>query len=236
VGSGTQSAELLLETATLTVPVGFDTVTEHTAGRLGPRLAGVHDSAVTLIALGASVTEAVCDEPLAVAVMVALCEAEKVPVAAVKLAVVLPCATNTDAGTVRAAALLCSVTVAPPAGAVCVTVTVQDVFEPGARLEAPHCSAETSTGAASAIDAVALVPFSAAVRVAVWFAATVAVLTVKLAELAWAATVTDVGAVSSEAEFVKATVVAVPACESVTVQDVLAFCPRLEAVHTSEET
>jgi len=60
--------------------------------------------------------------------------AEIVPAVAVKLADVEFAGTDTDAGTVSAAALLERVTVAPPAGAAFDNVTVQELAPPGFRL------------------------------------------------------------------------------------------------------
>ena len=65
-----------------------------------------------------------------------------------------------------------------------------------------------------------------------------AVLTGKEAEVALAGTVTEAGAVSAAA--VSARVTDIPpagaALESVTVQEVLAFCARLAAAHWSDDT
>ena len=70
-----------------------------------------------------------------------------VPLVAVKLAVVEPAATVTDAGTTNAVFPLDSVTAAPPAGAALVKVTVHvlDALEP--RLLGLQLSVDTSTGA-----------------------------------------------------------------------------------------
>jgi len=66
----------------------------------------------------------------------------------VKLAVVAPPGTVTDAGTVRAeVALLVSETAAPPVGAGFEMVIVQDVDPEAASVVAAHCSEEIETGA-----------------------------------------------------------------------------------------
>ena len=83
---------------------------------------------------------------------------------AVNVAVVLPATTVTEAGTVNAAALLDSVTVAPP---IFDTVTVQVELPPDPRLAGAHVSALTTVAVASVMVAVAVLPFSAAVMVAV---------------------------------------------------------------------
>jgi len=66
---------------------------------------------------------------------------------ALKLADVAAAVTVTEAGTVRVALVLDTVTVAPPAGAALVNVTVQVLEELGPRLVGLQASAETSTGA-----------------------------------------------------------------------------------------
>ena len=83
---------------------------------------------------------------------------------AVNVAVVPAAPTVTEAGTVNAAALLDSVTVAPP---VFDTVTEQVELPLDPRLAGAHVSALTTVAVASVIVAVAALPFSAAVMVAV---------------------------------------------------------------------
>jgi hypothetical protein len=78
-----------------------------------------------------------------------------VPAVAVNVVVVLPDATVTDDGTVNAAALSESVTVAPP---VFDAVTVQVELAPDPRLVGLHCSDETVTGATTVSVAVCVVP------------------------------------------------------------------------------
>ena len=66
---------------------------------------------------------------------------------ALKVAVVAPAATVTDAGTVSEALMLPSVTAAPPAGAVWASVTVHVLTALCPRLVGLHARVETSTGA-----------------------------------------------------------------------------------------
>ena len=73
-------------------------------------------------------------------------------------------ATVTDAGTVNAAALLDSVTVAPP---VLDTVTVHVEFPPDPRLAGAHVSPLTTVAVANEIEAACVLPFNVAVMVAV---------------------------------------------------------------------
>jgi len=79
----------------------------------------------------------------------------RVPVVAVKVAVVAAAATVTEAGTVSAVVLLDSVTEAPPVGAafVRVTVHVEEPFEE--RLVGLQASVDINTGAVRLTVAVA---------------------------------------------------------------------------------
>ena len=70
-----------------------------------------------------------------------------VAVVALKVAVVAAAATVTDAGTVRVELVLVRVTLAPPVGAACDMVTVQELEEFGPRLVGLQASEETSTDA-----------------------------------------------------------------------------------------
>ena len=88
-----------------------------------------------------------------------------VAVAALNVAVVEPAATVTDAGTVSAAILLASVTKDPPAGAVCVKVTVQLLTALCPRLVGLHTTPDTKTGATRPIVAVCELPPRVAVTV-----------------------------------------------------------------------
>jgi hypothetical protein len=81
-----------------------------------------------------------------------------------KVAVVVPDPTATEPGTVRAPALLDSVTVAPP---VFDTVTVHVELAPDPRLVGLQVSPLTTVAVASAMFAVVVPPFSVAVTVAV---------------------------------------------------------------------
>ena len=88
------------------------------------------------------------------------------PAVALKVDVVLPAGTSTEAGTESQVVLLASVTVDPPVGAVRVRVTVQVLTALCPRLVGLQAILETSTGASRLIVAVfELVP-TAAVTVA----------------------------------------------------------------------
>jgi hypothetical protein len=78
---------------------------------------------------------------------------------ALKVALVDPAATVTDAGTVSEVLLLASVTLDPPAGAFWVSVTVQVLTALCPRVVGLHAMPETSTGAVRLIvDVCELLP------------------------------------------------------------------------------
>jgi len=80
---------------------------------------------------------------------------EIVPLEALKVAEVHPAVTVVDAGTVSAAAVLESVTLAPPTGAACVSVTMHVLAEPGPMVVGLQLSEETCTDAVKSMLAVA---------------------------------------------------------------------------------
>jgi hypothetical protein len=86
------------------------------------------------------------------------------PAAAVKVAVVLPAATVREVGTVNAAALLDSATVAPP---VFDSIIAHSETAPDARLAGAHVRALTTVGGDRLTVAVIVLPFSVAMMVAV---------------------------------------------------------------------
>ncbi|HEY1218641.1 MAG TPA: hypothetical protein VGF03_06855 [Bryobacteraceae bacterium] len=77
------------------------------------------------------------------------------PLVAPNVVVADPAATVAAAGTVSAAALLDKTTLAPPAGATCVSVMVQVLEEFCPRLAGLQLSEETCTGAVKVMLAVA---------------------------------------------------------------------------------
>ena len=87
-------------------------------------------------------------------------------VAALKVALVAPAATVTDAGTVSEVLLLASVTTEPPVGAVWVRVTVQVLTALEPRLVGLQATPEKSTDATRLIVAVWELPPRVAVTVA----------------------------------------------------------------------
>ena len=112
--------------------------------------------------------EAVAELPLINAVTVTAWFAVTVPAVAVKLAVVVPDATVTDAGIVSAVLLPSeSVTVEPPVGAACDSVAVQVELPPELMVVGEHCSdvTVTVTVGVTVTAAVAELPLSDAVTV-----------------------------------------------------------------------
>jgi hypothetical protein len=122
----------------------------------------------------------------------------------VNVAVVLPETTVTEAGTVKAAALLNRLTVAPAA---LDTVAVQVALPPDPRLVGLHANPVTTTGAAREIVAVRVLPFNDAVRVAVWLLAMVPAVAVNVAVELPEATVTKAGMVNAAALLDKETAI-----------------------------
>ena len=144
----------------------------------------------------------------------------------------------TDAGTVSAVLLFDRAMRAPPAGAGCDRLTVQVLDAFGPRLVGLQVSEETSTAVSRLMVVFAELPLYVAVMVALELAPTVAVVTVNVAEVAAAATVTEEGTVSVALVFDK--VMPIPpagaACVTVTVQVLEEFAPIVAGVQDSEET
>jgi hypothetical protein len=97
-----------------------------------------------------SATETAFELPLKAAVTVAVWFDGIVPAAALKPADAAPAGTVTEAGTASRALFEERATAAPPEGAAALSVTVQVVAAPEARLEAAHCSEESVAGWAAA--------------------------------------------------------------------------------------
>ena len=155
-----------------------------------------------------------------------------VPAAAVNVAVVLPDPTVTDACTVNEAALLDSVTTAPP---VFDTVTVHVELPPDPKLVGLHVSPLTTIDVASEIEVVCALPFSVAVMVAAWSLVIVPAVAVNVAVVLPDPTVTEAGTVSAPALLDSVTVVP-PVFDTVTVHVELAPEPRLVGLHVSPLT
>ena len=119
-----------------------------------------------------------------------------VPAVAVKVAVVAPAATVTEAGTVNNALLLDSGTATPPDGAAPDKVTVQVELPALPRLDWLHPSELSTTGAVRDKVAVLLLLLYVAVTVADPLLLIVPAVAVKVAVVAPAATATEAGTVS----------------------------------------
>jgi len=165
-------------------------------------LVGDKVSAVTVG--GLIVNVAVADLPLAVAVIVAAALVDTGTVVTVKVALVAPAATVTEAGTVALALLLDRLTASPPVGAALEIVTVPVEDAPPITVVGANASAE-AVGAVIVRVAVWEVAFAVAVIVAVVLAATAFVVTVKVADVAPDATVTEAGTVAAALLLVRLT-------------------------------
>jgi hypothetical protein len=155
----------------------------------------VTDLSETEAAAGFTVSAAVLETAPFVAVIVTAVTAVTVDVVTVNVAVVAPAATVTDTGTDATALFDASVTTKPPAGAADVRVTVPVLDVPPVT-DVGFKATVLSTGAVIPRDADWLVAPSVAVIVADAFAATAVVVTVNVAIVAPAATVTLAGTVA----------------------------------------
>jgi hypothetical protein len=154
-------------------------------------LAGAHASDDTL-AVGVTLNVAVALEP-SVALTVTVCVVATEAAVAVNVADDAAEGTVTEAGTGNAAVLVDeSVATLPPAGAGCVSVTVQVVSVPEVTLAGTHATEETLALGVTVTSAELLSP-RVAVRVTVWDVATEPAVTVKAADIDVAGTATEPG-------------------------------------------
>jgi hypothetical protein len=238
---GTVSDVLLLANVTLDPPAGAVcvSVTVQVLTALCPKLVGLHatpDTSPGATRLIATVCELLPSVAVTVALWLLTIDAAAV---ALKVAVVDPAATVTAAGTVSNALLLARVTLEPPAGAVCVSVTVQVLTALCPKLVGLHATPGTRTGANRLIGIVCELPPSVAVTVALWLPViTAAVVALNVAVVAPAATVTDAGTVSNALLLASATLEppAGAVCVSATVQVLTALCPKLAGLHATPDT
>ncbi len=220
---GTVNAAALLESVTDAppVPAVFNNVTTQVDVPPELRLVGAHANELKAGAMDTSARVCVWELPFSEAVMTAVWSAEIAPAVAVKLADIAPDATFTEAGTVRAAALLDRVTVIPLEPAACDSVTVQADVPPKLKLVGLHDTRLTVVfGTTSEIDAVLELPLYEAVTTADWLAVIVPAVAVKLADIAPDATFTEEGTVSAATLLDRVTVIPLEpaACDSVTMQ------------------
>jgi hypothetical protein len=138
---------------------------------------------------------------------------------AANVAVLEPAATVTDAGTVSVVLLTESASDKPPLGAAAERVTVQLELAPETMLDGEHCTPEIVVpGVVTVTAALAELPLIDAVIVTAWLPVTVPAVTVKLAAVEPAATVTEPGTVN-EALLAESATVPPPvgaACDNVT--------------------
>ncbi|HWD38582.1 MAG TPA: hypothetical protein VG944_07015 [Fimbriimonas sp.] len=202
--AGTVTLVLLLLRLTENPPVGAteESVTVPVEEELPETELGLNETLETVGAL--TVKGAVPLLEFTVAVTVAVTSAETAVVVAVKVVLLEPDGTITEAGATTLALLLLSVTVCPldPALPVSVTVPVEDV--PPGTLVGLKLSDE-KVGALTIRFAVLLVLEAVAVIVAVVFPETAIVVIVKVALVAPAATVTVAGAVAAALLLLSAT-------------------------------
>jgi hypothetical protein len=156
---------------------------------------------------------------------------------AVNVADVDPLPIVTPLGTVRFELLLLSATVLQPAEDP-VRVTVQVLLPPGDNVVGVQLTEAGAKAVLTLIVKFADPPFRLAVIMPDWLPDGVPVVAVNVAELLFAATITDPGTVSAELVLVMVTL-APPvgaAFVSVIVQVVFAFAPTLAAAHCRDET
>ena len=216
----------------------FDSVTMQLLTLFGPRMVGLHCSD-EITAAAARLTFTLCDVPLYVAVNVPFWSTPSGPVLTVNCPIA-PAATVTDAGTLNAGnPLLLNVTTTPLDGTALDSVTVQLLAVLGPSVVGLHCNEEITTAAARLTFTLCDVPLYVAVRVPFWSAPTAPVLTVNGPVVEPAVTVTVAGTVKAGSPLLPSTTdTPLPdaAFDSVTVQLLLAFAPKVVGLHCSDET
>jgi hypothetical protein len=229
------TGDALFVNATTAPPVAAarDNVTVQVVLLLEDKVVSVHESP-SIVGRGCRDIVAVDVEPLRVAVNVAVWFAVTVPVEMLNVPVVAPATTVTVAGAARTGeALFVSVTTVPPAGAASDRVTVQVVLAFEDSVVAVQLNPAMAASGCRDSVVVAVVPFSVAVKVAVWFAGTVPVEMLNVPVVASAATVSDGGAVNTDDPLFVSVTTAPPvsaALDNVAVHVVLAFEDNVAAV------
>jgi hypothetical protein len=155
-----------------------------------------------------------------------------------KLALVDPSGTVTEAGVVSRTLLSDKKTNEPPLGAALLRLIAQLAVALDPSVEGVHPMDETLTGATRFKLALREMPFSVAVTVAVWSVVTAAVLTVKLAAKKPVGTSSEVGVTKIGLLSLRETIrpPAVAAALRLTVHFAIALDPRLEGLQTIDET
>jgi hypothetical protein len=169
---------------------------------------------------GVTVTEAVLEAPLLVAVTTTAVLEETAPAVAMNTALVEPAATVTEAGTVSAVLLPESATTRPPVGAAALRVMVQEVIPPAVIELGAQERLLGMGGGVTVTEAVLEVPLPVAVTVTAVLAETAPAVAKNEALVVPAATVTEAGTES-----------AVLLSESATVKPPVGAAPVNVAVH-----
>ena len=197
VDDGTVTFALLLAKETEAPPLGAAAVRVIVQVELPAPLseAGLQDSPPNSADAAVRLKPVVVEEPFAVAVIVTGVVAETLPAVAVNVAVLLPAATVTEAGTVSAVLVSEMETDKPPAGAALFNPRVQMVEAPEDTVAGEQLSVEGTAGAMRLKEALAVVLLKVAVSPAVLLVDTVDTDAVKLAVEAPDATVTEAGIV-----------------------------------------
>ena len=207
VDDGTVTFALLLAKETEAPPLGAAAVSVIVQVELPAPLseAGLQDSPPISAEAAVRLKPVVVEEPFAVAVIVTGVVAETLPAVAVNVAVLLPAATVTEAGTVSAVLVSEIETDKPPVGAALFNPRVQMVEAPEDMVAGEQLSVEGMIGPRRLRVALAVEPFRVAVSTAVLSVVTVDTVAVKPAVDAPAATVTDAGIVTKALLSVRAT-------------------------------
>jgi hypothetical protein len=182
-----------------------------------------------LITTGFTVSEAVA-LPLSVAVIVAFVALFTSEVVSEKVAIVLPAATVTDAGTVTALLLLTSATESPPVGAALLSVTVPVAVPVPPKTEPGEIDTELMTTGLTVSDAV-LLPLKVAVTVTLVTEDTTSDVAAKVPVVCPAAIVIEAGTVAADVALLLSVIVTPPvgaAVLSVTVPVAFAIPPKTD--------
>ncbi len=211
--AGTVTDELLLARLTVKPPLGAAalsaTVQESVPAPVIDPLTQLSEDRLVVGAGAASCRAKVFDTLPELAVRVAVCAVLTEETVAVKLVVVEPAATVTEAGTVTDELLLARLTVKPPLGAAALSATVQEsvpapVIDPLTQLSEDRLV--VGAGAASCRAKVFDTLPELAVRVAVCAVLTEETVAVKLAVVEPAAAFTEAGTVTDELLLARLTV------------------------------
>jgi hypothetical protein len=162
------------------------------------------------------------------------------PAVAVKVVVVAPAGTVTEAGAVSAVTMLLErATSVPPAGAALEIVTVQVVDADGASETLAHDRELTESGGITEIASDLTAPFRVALRFEVWLLVTAAAVAVKEAALSLPGTSTEAGTVNAVVTLLASATVVPPAgviLDSITMQLVVAGPVSVVLVQVRELT